>query len=141
VLGHRRLEASVIGEIVPGRDFYDYADKYLDDTARLLAPATVSETLDRRIRELSIAAFAAIGGHGMARVDFLLRGDDELYVNEINTHPGFTDISMYPRLWGLSGVPLPDLVDRLVAIALERHADRHRLDSGIKAWLSSLAAR
>ncbi len=75
----------------------------------------------------------------MARVDFLLEGEDGLYVNEINTLPGFTSISMYPRLWGLSGVPLPKLVDRLVQIALDRHRDRHRLDAGIKEWLADLA--
>ena len=90
-----------------------------------------------RLRDLAVRAFAAIGGVGLARVDFLVEGED-VWVNEINTLPGFTSISMYPRLWELSGVPLPDLVDRLVQIALERHRDRHRLDQGIKEFLASL---
>lgn len=138
VLGYRELEASEIGEIVPGADFYDYEDKYVTDAAELIAPAELAEGVRERLRSLAVEAFAALGGHGMARVDFLLEGDEPL-VNEINTLPGFTSISMYPRLWDLTGVPLPELVDRLVAIALERHADRHRLDAGIKAFLGSLA--
>jgi D-alanine-D-alanine ligase len=111
VLGYERLEASEVGEIVPGKEFYDYEDKYLSDQAKLIA-----------------------------RVDFLLDGDAP-YVNEINTLPGFTAISMYPRLWDLSGVPLPDLVDRLVQIAVRRHQDRHRLDQGIRDWIAELEAR
>jgi D-alanine-D-alanine ligase len=141
VLGYRTIEASAVGEIVPGGDFYDYSDKYLDDRAGLIAPANIAPEVEVRIRELSAVAFAAIGGHGMARVDFLLEGESRLYLNEINTHPGFTDISMYPRLWGISGLPLPELVDRLVEIAIERHADRRRLDQGIKTWLAELAER
>jgi D-alanine-D-alanine ligase len=86
-----------------------------------------------------VQAFLAIGGHGLARVDFFLVGDD-LYLNEINTLPGFTDVSMYPRLWGLSGVPLPDLCDRLVQRALERHAARKSLDDGVRAFVNSVAS-
>src|SRR5262245_13845970 len=138
VLGYRRLEASVVGEIVPSQDFYDYADKYLLDSAGLIAPAEIPEPVSDRLRDFAVRAFAAIGGIGLARVDFLLEGEDGLYVNEINTLPGFTSISMYPRLWGLTGLPLPKLVDRLVKIALERHRDRRRLDEGIKAFLSDL---
>lgn len=142
VLGYGHLEASCIGEIVPGNDFYDYADKYLQDTARLIAPADIPAAVADRLRELAVRAFAAIGGAGLARVDFLVEGPDEgddgIYVNEINTLPGFTSISMYPRLWELSGVPLPRLVDRLVEIAVERHRDRHRLDAGIKEFLAGL---
>jgi D-alanine-D-alanine ligase len=138
VLGYRQLEASVVGEIVPSQDFYDYADKYLLDSAGLIAPAEVPEPVSDRLRELAVRAFAAIGGAGLARVDFLYEGEDGLYLNEINTLPGFTSISMYPRLWGLTGLPLPKLVDRLVQIALERHRDRRRLDEGIKAFLSEL---
>jgi len=138
VLGYRELEASVVGEIVPSQDFYDYADKYLLDSAGLIAPAELPEHVSDRLRELAVRAFAAIGGVGLARVDFLFEGEDGLYINEINTLPGFTSISMYPRLWGLTGLPLPKLVDRLVQIALERHRDRRRLDEGIKAFLSDL---
>ncbi len=144
VLGYPRLEASAVGEIVPGADFYDYADKYLDDKAGLLIPAELEPAVEAEIRELSVRAFAAIGGTGMARVDFLLgeSGDKGgLYVNEINTLPGFTSISMYPKLWEASGVPLPELVHRLVAAAVARHADRRRLDAGIKEWVAELERR
>ncbi len=134
-----RLEASGLGEIVPGNAFYDYADKYLQDTARLLAPAPLPAAIAERARRLAVDAFAAVAGSGMARVDFFLEGE-RLYVNEINTLPGFTSISMYPRLWEIAGLPLPRLVDRLVREAVERHAERHRLDSGIKDWLARLAA-
>jgi D-alanine-D-alanine ligase len=137
VLGYQKIEASAVGEIVPGNEFYDYADKYLQDSAELIAPAELRPDLADRLRGLAVRAFEAIGGAGLARVDFLVDGD-EIYVNEINTLPGFTSISMYPRLWGLSGVPLPKLVDRLVQIALERHRDRRRLDEGIKEFLESL---
>lgn len=136
--GAGRIEASVVGEIVPGNAFYDYADKYLQDTARLIAPAEIPQEVEERLRALAVAAFQALGGSGMARVDFFLEGET-LYVNEINTLPGFTSISMYPRLWGLSGLALPQLVGRLVEIAIERHAERHRLDAGIKQFLSGLA--
>jgi D-alanine-D-alanine ligase len=138
VLGYGRLEASCVGEIVPGNDFYDYADKYLQDTAQLIAPADLPAEISERLRDYAVRAFAAIGGAGLARVDFLLESEDRLYVNEVNTLPGFTSISMYPRLWELSGVPLPRLVDRLVKIAFERHRDRRRLDAGIKDFLAEL---
>jgi D-alanine-D-alanine ligase len=138
VLGYGELEASAVGEVVPGNEFYDYADKYLQDTAGLIAPADLPGRVADRVREIAVRAFAALGGAGMARVDFLLEGEDGLYVNEINTLPGFTSISMYPRLWGISGLPLPRLCDRLVEIAQRRHADRHRLDAGIKAFLAEL---
>ena len=106
-----------MGDIVPGNEFYDYSDKYLQDTAQLIAPAELRPDVTERLRELAVRAFEAIGGAGLARVDFLVEGEEGVYVNEINTLPGFTSISMYPRLWGLSGVPLPQLVDRLVQIA------------------------
>jgi D-alanine-D-alanine ligase len=140
VLGLHDLEASRVGEIVPGAEFYDYADKYLTDAAQLIAPAELEGFVEERIRQQAIDAFAAIGGWGMARVDFLLEGDKP-YVNEINSIPGFTRISMYPRLWALTGVPLPMLVDRLIDVALRRHAERTSLDEGIKQWLAELAKR
>ena len=140
VLGYGQIEASVIGEIVAGKAFYDYADKYLDDGAQLLAPADLSEAVAEMLRETAIRAFTALGGWGMSRVDFLLEGDTP-FLNEINTLPGFTSISMYPVLWGHSGLPLPRLVDRLVHIALTRHRDRQRLDEGIKLWIAELATR
>jgi len=141
VLGYREIQASVVGEIVPGNEFYDYADKYLQDTAGLIAPAELPEAVSTRLRRTAAEAFTAIGGAGFARVDFLLEGDDGLFVNEINTLPGFTSISMFPRLWGLTGLSLPKLVDRLVQIALERHRDRRRLDEGIKDFLDELSRK
>ncbi len=141
VLGYPELEAAaVVGEIVPGNEFYDYEDKYLADRARLLAPAELEPDTSERIRALAIQAFAEIGGSGMARVDFFLEGGN-LYVNEINTLPGFTRISMFPRLWELSGLSNAQLVDRLVRDAQRRHADRRRLDTGIKSFLADLARR
>ncbi len=138
VLGDLELEASAVGEIVPGNEFYDYADKYLQDTAGLVAPAELADELADRVRELAVRSFAAIGGAGMARVDFLLEGTEDLFVNEINPLPGFTSISMYPRLWEISGLSLSELVDRLVEIAIARHRRRRQLDASIKEWLASL---
>jgi D-alanine-D-alanine ligase len=138
VLGNDHPEASAPCEILPSREFYDYEDKYLTDGAELIAPAVLTPAVRARLQELAVAAFAALGGSGMARVDFLLEGETP-YVNELNTLPGFTSISMYPRLWALSGVPLAELVDRLVTHAFERHADRRRLDDGIKEFLAALA--
>lgn len=142
VLGYPTLEASVVGEIIPGREFYDYEDKYLTDGAQLLAPAPIDEATAERVRHHAMRAFEAIEGSGMARVDFFLdRKSGELYVNEINSLPGFTAISMYPRLWGLTGLPLAELVDRLVQDAIRRRQDRRGLDAGIKAFLKTLAER
>jgi D-alanine-D-alanine ligase len=138
VLGHERIEASAVGEIVPGNAFYDYANKYLEDKGRLLAPADLPPATAARLRALAADAFAALGGSGMARVDFFLEGESDLYINEINTLPGFVAISMYPRLWAVSGIALPQLVDRLVEIAVARHRDRRRLDDSIKGWLAEL---
>jgi D-alanine-D-alanine ligase len=138
VLGDQRLEASAVGEILPGNPFYDYEDKYLLDTAELRIPADLPADVTERIRTLAVDAFAAIGGHGMARVDFLLEGQNDLFINEINTLPGFTSISMYPKLWEEVGLSLPDLVDRLVAIAMAVHRRRQSLDEGIKDWLAQL---
>jgi D-alanine-D-alanine ligase len=138
VLGDEELAASAVGEIVPGNEFYDYEDKYLQDKAELRMPADLPSEVTEKVRELAVQAFAAVGGAGMARVDFLLDTEGRLYVNEINTLPGFTRISMYPKLWELSGVPLPALVGRLVEIALARHRRRARLDRVIKDWLSGV---
>jgi D-alanine-D-alanine ligase len=125
VLGDRPPEASLPGEIVPGAEFYTYEDKYLDDSAELRAPAGLDADRTAEVRRLAVAAFEACRCEAMARVDFFLedRGRGFL-VNEVNTIPGFTPISMYPRLWEVSGVPYPDLLDRLIALALERHERR-----------------
>ncbi len=122
------VEASVPGEIVPPLNgFYDYAAKYENDSSDLLIPADLDAAQTARVREMAVRAFAAIDGSGLARVDFLLDGESGmLYLNEVNTMPGFTRISMYPKLWAASGVDYPTLVDRLVRLALARHADRQR---------------
>jgi D-alanine-D-alanine ligase len=135
VLGDLMLEASAVGEILPGNPFYDYEDKYLLDTAELRIPADLDASVTEKIRSLAVDSFAAIGGHGMARVDFLMQGNGAVYINEINTLPGFTSISMYPKLWEEVGLSLPELVDRLVAIAIDVHRRRQSLDEGIKDWL------
>jgi len=124
VLGNDDPVASVAGEIVPeGHEFYDYSAKYLDaEGARLLIPAAISDEVLGRVQSMSVRAFRAIECAGMARVDFFLRGDDELWLNEINTIPGFTSISMYPKLWEASGIPYATLVERLLDLAVERHA-------------------
>jgi D-alanine-D-alanine ligase len=125
VLGRDRPRASVPGEIVPGHEFYDYADKYLDDACRLLAPAELDPAQTDAARALAVAAYEALGCDGMARVDlFLERANGTLWVNEANTIPGFTSISMYPRLWGVTGLEYARLLDELIELALERHRRR-----------------
>jgi D-alanine-D-alanine ligase len=128
VLGNDTPEASVPGEVVPSREFYDYEAKYIDDWSVPLIPAPLSEAQTAEVRSRAIAAFKAIDGAGMARVDFLLARDSGvLYVNEVNTIPGFTTIGMFAKMWAASGVDFPHLVDRLIALALERHRDNQQL--------------
>src|SRR6202022_4542020 len=127
VLGNDEPIASVVGEIVPGADFYDYRAKYLDAGSQALIPAEISAELASDVRRLAVAAFKAVTAAGLARVDFFLdRETGHLYLNEINTMPGFTEISMYPKLWAASGIPFPDLVTRIAELALERFSDRSR---------------
>jgi D-alanine-D-alanine ligase len=126
VLGNERPETSLPGEIVAAREFYDYDAKYLDDQSRLVIPASLDDAQTATVRHLAVRAFEAIDGAGLARVDFLLsRSSGDLFVSEINTLPGFTTISMYAKLWAASNVDVATLVDRLITLALERHADRH----------------
>jgi len=123
VLGNERPVASTPCEIVPSRDFYDYEDKYLLDQAKTLLPANLTREEISEVRRIAVAAYQALGCEGMARVDFLLdRGSGQLYVNEVNTIPGFTSISMFPRMLEHDGIGFPDLVDRLIQLALARHA-------------------
>ena len=128
VLGNDEPEASVPGEIIPSREFYDYEAKYLDGASRDIIPALLPGTLGEEVRTMAVAAFKAVDCAGMARVDFLLAGDSgTLYLNEVNTIPGFTTISMYAKMWAASGLAYPALVDRLITLAIERHADKQQL--------------
>jgi D-alanine-D-alanine ligase len=128
VLGNDDPEASVPGEVIPSREFYDYEAKYLDEGSKTVIPADLPEETATAIRRMSIAAFKAVDGAGMARVDFLLsRADGRIFINEVNTIPGFTTISMYSKMWAATGVAYPMLLDRLIALALERHAARQQL--------------
>lgn len=131
VLGNDDPVASVPGEIVPAGEFYDYRSKYLDDATQLIVPAELPATVVDEVQRMAVAAFRAVDCAGMARVDFFLGGErgraqrepraERLYLNEINTIPGFTSVSMYPKLWEASGLPYPELLDRLIRLALERH--------------------
>ena len=128
VLGNDSPEASVPGELLTHGRFYDYESKYEDEATQLIIPAEVSQAESERIRGLAVQAFRIHDGSGLARVDFLKRrGDGELFINELNSLPGFTDVSMYPKLWEATGVPYSQLLDRLIELALERHARRSRL--------------
>src|SRR5262245_15091317 len=128
ILGNDDAQASVPGEVVSSREFYDYEAKYLDGASRLIIPAPLDPPAEAEVRRQAIQAFRAIDGAGLARVDFLLsRSTGELFVNEINTLPGFTTISMYAKLWGASNVDLSTLVDKLISLALERHAEKQHL--------------
>jgi D-alanine-D-alanine ligase len=132
VLGNDNPEASVPGEVVPSREFYDYEAKYLDEGSQIIIPADLPDAVAEDIRRLSIAAFQAIDCAGMARVDFLLaRGTGTIFVNELNTIPGFTTISMYSKLWAASGVEYAVLLDRLITLALERHLDKQQLRTSL----------
>jgi D-alanine-D-alanine ligase len=127
VLGNEHPIASLPGEVIPGHEFYDYEDKYIDCAARLIIPAKLPERTIKRIQRSAITAFKAIDGSGLARVDFFLeRGSGRVITSEINTMPGFTSISMYPKMWEASGIPYSKLIDRLIELALERHRDRAR---------------
>ncbi len=132
VLGNDNPEASLPGEIIPSREFYDYEAKYLDDASRTEIPANVSDEQVKEIQRLAIEAFKAIDAAGMSRVDFLLaRASGTIYVNEINTIPGFTTISMYAKMWEASGLSYSALVDRLIQLALERHAEKQQLRTSV----------
>jgi D-alanine-D-alanine ligase len=128
VLGNDEPEASIVGEIEPANEFYDYRAKYVDTGSRLIIPADITEEQSRRTREVAVKAFQTLDLCGMARVDFFLdRATEAVFLNELNTIPGFTPISMYPKLWEASGLPFPKLVDRLIDLALDRHAERKSL--------------
>jgi D-alanine-D-alanine ligase len=127
VLGNDRPAASVPGEIIPGKEFYDYTAKYLDEGSQLIIPAKLSQAETRKVQQLAIGAFQAVDCSGLARVDFLMDPKTrKIYLNEINTMPGFTSISMYPKLWGATGLGYPDLIERLIQLGLERHQEKKK---------------
>jgi D-alanine-D-alanine ligase len=125
VLGNDEPQASVAGEIVPVKEFYDYDAKYLDEGSELIIPAKISDEQQREIRDMAVRAFKAVDCAGLARIDFLMDPQSgRIYINEINTMPGFTSISMYPKMWEASGIGFGTLLDRLIQLALERHATK-----------------
>jgi D-alanine-D-alanine ligase len=128
VLGNDEPQASVVGEIVPGKEFYDYEAKYLSEGSVPLIPAPLTRAESKQIREMAVAAFRACDLSGLARVDFLMEPDgrQRIFLNEVNTLPGFTQISMYPKLWGATGLSYRELITRLIELAMERHAEKSR---------------
>jgi D-alanine-D-alanine ligase len=128
VLGNEIPEASVVGEIKPTHSFYSYVAKYVDDGgANIRIPAEINTSVSDLIKETAIKAYTAIGAEGLSRVDFFLREDESIVINEINTMPGFTSISMYPKMWEASGLAFSDLIDRLVSLGMERHGVKSKL--------------
>jgi D-alanine-D-alanine ligase len=127
VLGNDNAEASLPGEIVPSTEFYDYNAKYLDEGSQLIIPAKLGKGETKQVQRLAIAAFKAVDCSGLARVDFLMEPKSrKIYLNEINTMPGFTAISMYPKLWAASGVSYSDLIGRLIQLGLDRHEEKKK---------------
>ncbi len=132
VLGNDEPMASVVGEIIPNADFYDYDTKYVNDNSELVIPACISERQIKKIQTLSLMAFKAVDAAGLARVDFFAhKNGEDVYLNEINTMPGFTPISMYPKLWQASGIEYGELINRLIELAIQRHTDRAGLKTSI----------
>lgn len=130
VLGNDEPQASVVGEVLPGAEFYDYEAKYVGEYSATRIPAELDSDISHEIRQLALAAFRAVDAAGMARVDFFLVGGRKIYINEINTIPGFTPISQFPRLWEASGVSYYELVRRLAELAIERHTEGHAATHG-----------
>ncbi|GGM33881.1 D-alanine--D-alanine ligase [Paraliobacillus quinghaiensis] len=132
VLGNEAPIASLPGEVLPQTDFYSYESKYIDENgAELAAPAVLSEEQTKKVQEAAVEVFQTLECEGMARVDFFLQEDGTLVVNEVNTLPGFTKISMYPRLWDISGISYPDLIDRLITLGIERHERNNQLKNAV----------
>ncbi len=127
ILGNDEPRASVVGEVRPAGEFYDYDSKYIDKETQLIVPADLPDGVSQEIQRIALRAFKAVDAAGMARVDFFVsKGENRIYLSEINTIPGFTSVSMYPRLWEASGIPYPELIDRLIQLALEIHQDKNQ---------------
>ncbi|PZE19736.1 D-alanine--D-alanine ligase [Paenibacillus xerothermodurans] len=128
VLGNDEAQASVVGEIMSSNEFYDYKAKYIDGKSSMVIPAEISTELSEELRQMAVRAFHAVDGSGLSRVDFFLRKEDnKIFINEINTMPGFTPFSMYPLLWQETGKPYRELLDDLIILAIKRHNDKQRL--------------
>jgi D-alanine-D-alanine ligase len=141
VLGNHDPQASIPGEIVPHREFYDYAAKYLEEGTQLLIPANLKPAQVKKFQHLAIQAFRTLELSGMARVDFFLEKlSGKIYLNEVNTIPGFTSISMYPKLWEASGIPFPQLIDKLIELAIEQHGEKARTKYAIELPAGSTGA-
>src|SRR5690349_5802618 len=141
VLGNDKPEASVPGEIVAGADFYDYADKYVDTKSQLVIPAKLAADRTDEIRRMAVAAFKAVGASGFSRVDFFMeRGTNRLFLNEINTIPGFTNISMYPKLWEATELKYPRLIERLIMLGVERSQGRKARMQSTMAWFDEVSS-
>ena len=127
VLGNDKPRASVVGEVRPAGEFYDYNSKYMDGGTQLIIPAELPDDVSKKVQEIALSAFKSVDAVGMARVDFFVsKKENKIYLNEINTIPGFTSVSMYPRLWVASGMPYPELIDRLIQLALEKYQDKNQ---------------
>jgi len=128
ILGNENPQASIVGEIIPGNEFYDYETKYIDDKSELIIPANISLAAAEKVQGLAIKAFQAIDGSGLARVDFFVSEDNQtVYINEVNTMPGFTPISMYPKLWQASGIEYADLIDKLISLGIHKSKQKQKL--------------
>lgn len=127
VLGNDEPKCSVVGEIAPKTDFYDYKAKYEDGDTDLIIPASVTEEEYKTIYDMAIKAFKAIDGSGLVRADFFLTEEGEVLINEVNTMPGFTPFSMFPPLWKHTGVEYPELIEKLVSLAIERHQEKQTI--------------
>ncbi|MFL2434520.1 MAG: D-alanine--D-alanine ligase A, partial [Vicinamibacterales bacterium] len=130
VLGNDNPKVSVPGEVIPAGEFYDYESKYLNDSSKLIIPAKLTETQTQKIQSMAVTAYRALDCSGLARVDFLSdNSDGQIYINEVNTLPGFTTISQYAQLWEASGLSYPHLLDKLIELALNRHQRRRRFQN------------
>lgn len=127
VLGNDEPKVSVPGEIKPLTDFYDYDSKYKDDNTQLLIPAPVTDVVKKKMTDMAIRAFKVLDGSGLVRADFFVTADDEVLINEVNTLPGFTPVSMYPILWKNTGLPYPELIEELIQLAIERYEEKQQL--------------
>ena len=127
VLGNDEPRVSVVGEVKPAGEFYDYDSKYIDEGTQLIVPADLPDKVSKEVQQIALRAFRAVDAAGMARVDFFVtKKENKIYLSEINTIPGFTSVSMYPRLWQATGISYPELIDRLIQLALERHQDKNQ---------------